>query len=160
VARQLRLRDIGGIIIIDFIDMLSTRNQGVAMEQFQAALADDRSHPTLFSMTELGLVQLTRKRVRKSLLKGLSQPCPYCKGEGVVFAKSTMVTRILRRLEELLLEDPRDAITLHVHPSLSEEINTSWSDYLKELTSKYETRVRVVPEPGLHLEGIRESFEN
>ncbi len=159
LARQMRLRDIGGIIVVDFIDMLSTRNQTVVMEQLQAALTDDRSHPTLFSMTELGLVQLTRKRVRKSLLKGLSQPCPYCKGEGIVFAKSTMVTRILRRLEELLLEDPRDSISLHVHPSLSEEINTNWSDYLKELSSRYETRVRVVAEPGVHLEGIHESFD-
>ncbi|MCA9411355.1 MAG: Rne/Rng family ribonuclease [Candidatus Omnitrophica bacterium] len=159
VARQLRLRDIGGIIIVDFIDMLSTRNQSVVMEQLQAALAEDRSHPTLFSMTELGLVQLTRKRVRKSLLRGLSQPCPYCKGEGVIFAKSTMVTRILRRLEELLLEDPRDSTTLHVHPTLSEEINTNWSDYLQDLAARYDTRVRVVAEPGIHLEGIRESFE-
>ena len=160
LARQMRLRDLGGIIIVDFIDMLSPRNQSVVMEQFQAALAGDRSHPTLFSMTELGLVQLTRKRVRKSLLKGLSQPCPYCKGEGVVFSKSTMVTRILRRLEELLLEDPRDSIKMHVHPTLAEEINTNWSEYLKELSSRYETHVRVVAEPGIHLEGIHESFES
>lgn len=159
VARQLRLRDIGGIIIVDFIDMISPRNQAVVMEQLKTSLADDRSHPTLFSMTELGLVQLTRKRVRKSLLKGLSQPCPYCKGEGVVFSKATMVTRILRRLEELLQEDPRDCIVLQVHPTLSEEINTSWSDHLRELAERYDTRVRVIAEPGIHFTEIRESFE-
>jgi ribonuclease G len=159
IARQLRLRDIGGIVVIDFIDMLSPSNQKVVMEKFREALSADRSHPTLFSMTELGLVQLTRKRVRKSLLKELSRPCPYCKGGGIVFSKSTMVTRVLRRLEELLMEDPMDKVTLYVHPTLAEEINASWSDRVEEISSKYETRVRVVPEAGLHFQEIRETFE-
>lgn len=159
IARQLRLRDIGGIIVIDFIDMISPANQKVVMEQFETALSLDHSHPTLFSMTELGLVQLTRKRVRKSLLKELSRPCPYCKGEGILFSKPTMVTRILRRLEELVMEDPRDKITLHVHPALAEDINTSWSERLEELARKYETKLLVVAESGLHFQEIQESFE-
>jgi ribonuclease G len=159
IARQLRLRDLGGIIIIDFIDMLSPNNQRIVMEQFKAALSQDRSHPTLFSMTELGLVQLTRKRTRKSLLKGMTRPCPYCHGEGILFSQSTMVTRVLRRLEELLLEDPRDNITLHVHPNLAEEINANWSERLEELSRLYDARVRVVAQPGLHLHEIRETFE-
>ena len=159
IARQLRLRDIGGIIVIDFIDMMSPANQKVVMEQFEAALAQDNSHPTLFSMTELGLVQLTRKRVRRSLLKELSRPCPYCKGEGILFSKATMVTRILRRIEELMMEDPRDKITLRVHPSLAEDVNTSWSDRLEDLAARFETKVRVVAESGLHFQEIVETFE-
>jgi len=158
IARQLRLRDIGGIIIIDFIDMLSPNNQRLVMEQFKASIASDRSHPTLFSMTELGLVQLTRKRVRKSLLKGMTGSCPYCRGEGIIFSEATMVTRILRRVEELLMEDPRDALTIHVHPHLAEEIHANWSERLEEICSQYGARVSVVAQSGLHIQEIRDSF--
>jgi ribonuclease G len=160
IARQLRLRDIGGIIVIDFIDMLSTLNQKALVAQFQATLARDRSHPTLFSMTELGLVQLTRKRVRKSIPKSLSRSCPYCHGEGIILSEETMVTRIMRRIEELLLEDPRDQITLHVHPALAEVINTNQTDRLEELSRLHEAKIRVVAKPGLHLNDIRETFES
>ncbi|NUN98335.1 MAG: Rne/Rng family ribonuclease, partial [Candidatus Omnitrophica bacterium] len=159
IARQLRLRDIGGILVVDFIDMLSPLNQKALLDQFRSALARDRSHPTLFSMTELGLVQLTRKRVRKSVPKSLSRLCPYCKGEGIILSEETMVTRIMRRLEELILEDPRDNITLHVHPALAEEINSNRSDRLEALARKLDARVRVVAKPGLHLNDIEESFE-
>lgn len=159
IARQLRLRDIGGIIVVDFIDLLSPLNQKALIEQFTAALARDRSHPTLFSMTELGLVQLTRKRVRKSVPKALSMACPYCNGEGIILSQETMVTRIMRRIEELLLEDPRDRLILRVHPALAEEINTSRADRLEELSKRHDARVRVVAQPGLHLNEIRESYE-
>jgi len=159
IARQLRLRDIGGIIIIDFIDMLSPLNQKALMEQFKASLAQDRSHPVLFSMTELGLVQLTRKRVRRSVPKSLSHTCPYCHGEGIILSEETMVTRIMRRLEELLLEDPRDQITLHVHPALAEMINTNHSLRLEQLSDLHDARLRVVAQAGLHLNDIRETFE-
>jgi ribonuclease G len=159
IARQLRLRDIGGIIVIDFIDMMSPTNQRAVMEQFEQAMSRDRSHPSLFSMTELGLVQLTRKRVRKSLLKDLSRHCPYCKGEGIVFSEATMVTRILRRLEELLMEDPRDKIVLYVHPTLAQSVNADWSERIEELSQKHETKLKVVAEPGLHFQDIREAFE-
>lgn len=159
IARQLRLRDIGGIIVIDFIDMLSPLNQKALMEQLKSSLAQDRSHPTLFSMTELGLVQLTRKRVRRSVPRSLSYPCPYCHGEGIILSEETMVTRIMRRLEELLLEDPRDQITLHVHPALAEMINTNQSDRLEQLSRNHDARLRVVAQAGLHLNDIRETFE-
>ena len=160
IARQLRLRDIGGIIIVDFIDMLSPLNQKALIEQFKASLSCDRSHPTLFSLTELGLVQLTRKRVRKSVPKSLSRQCPYCHGEGIILSEETMVTRIMRRLEELLLEDPRDQIILHVHPALAEEINTNHSDRLEELSHLHDAKLRVVAKPGLHLNDMRETFES
>jgi ribonuclease G len=159
IARQLRLRDIGGIIIVDFIDLISQINRNALMEQFKAALARDRSHPTLFSLTELGLVQLTRKRVRKSVPKSLSRTCPYCHGEGIILSDETMVTRIMRRIEELLVEDPRDQMVLHVHPSLAEEINTSHAERIEELSRTNEAKIRVVAKPGLHLNEILESFE-
>ncbi|MGH7426334.1 MAG: ribonuclease E/G, partial [Candidatus Methylomirabilales bacterium] len=86
VARQLRLRDIGGIIVIDFIDMILERNQDEVMRVLKAALAKDKTRTQVFSMSELGLVQLTRKRVSEGLVEAFSRTCEACHGWGIILA--------------------------------------------------------------------------
>jgi len=84
IVRQLRLRDIGGIIIIDFIDMLFERNQQAVVERLRAALARDKTKSQVMEVSSLGLVQMTRKRVSGGLLESFSETCPTCEGRGVV----------------------------------------------------------------------------
>jgi ribonuclease E len=84
VAKQLRLRDIGGIIVIDFIDMLLERNREELVREFRAALARDKTRTQVYGVSELGLVQMTRKRVSEGLLEAFSEVCPTCEGRGII----------------------------------------------------------------------------
>jgi ribonuclease E len=90
VARQLRLRDIGGIIVIDFIDMEIRANREDVMRAFRDALSRDKTRTQVFDMSELGLVEMTRKRVSEGLVESLSQTCPMCSGRGIVFDESVL----------------------------------------------------------------------
>jgi len=90
IARQLRLRDIGGIIVIDFIDMESERNRADVMRAFRDALARDKTRTQAFDISELGLVQMTRKRISEGLVEAFSSTCPTCNGRGIVFDDSLL----------------------------------------------------------------------
>ncbi|MFH1044722.1 MAG: ribonuclease G [Pseudomonadota bacterium] len=98
IARQLRLRNLGGIIIVDFIDMESEEHRGAVLAEFNKALARDRTRMTLSGFTGLGLVEMTRKRTRESLAHVLCEPCPTCGGSGQVKAARTVCYEILREI--------------------------------------------------------------
>ncbi|WP_426572172.1 Rne/Rng family ribonuclease [Aquihabitans sp. McL0605] len=97
VARQLRLRDIGGIIVIDFIDMEIRKNRDDVISKFRQALARDKTRTQVFDISELGLVEMTRKRIGEGLLESLSSPCPHCDGRGMVFDEELTGHQIVRR---------------------------------------------------------------
>ena len=96
IAYQVRLRDIGGIIIIDFIDMEKTSNQEKVFNALTEALKKDRSKTHVLPMSEMGLIQMTRKRVRKPLTRLLCEPCSYCDGEGYLVSRKTISYNIYR----------------------------------------------------------------
>src|SRR6185503_7907523 len=98
IARQLRLRNLGGIIVIDFIDMASAEQQDAVLEELRRALARDRTRVTLKGFTALGLVEMTRKRTRESLAHVLCEPCPACEGRGAVKTARTVCYEILREV--------------------------------------------------------------
>lgn len=98
IARQLRLRNLGGIIIVDFIDMESPDHQQGVLSELRKAVSDDRNRITVSEFTELGLVQMTRKRTRESLAHVLCEPCPYCGGKGEVKTAKTVCYEILREV--------------------------------------------------------------
>jgi ribonuclease G len=98
IARQLRLRNLGGIIVIDFIDMASGEQQNAVLEELRRALARDRTRVTLNGFTALGLVEMTRKRTRESLAHVLCEPCPTCDGRGEVKTAPTVCYEILREI--------------------------------------------------------------
>ena len=85
MARQLRLRDIGGIIVIDFIDMEVRANREAVSARFREALARDKTRTQVFAISELGLVEMTRKRIGEGLIESLSSACPACDGRGMIF---------------------------------------------------------------------------
>ncbi len=90
VARQLRLRDIGGIIVIDFIDMEIVKNRAEVLRAFKDALARDKTRTQVFDISELGLVEMTRKRVSEGLVESFSVTCPTCAGRGIVFDETLL----------------------------------------------------------------------
>jgi ribonuclease G len=98
IARQLRLRNLGGIIIVDFIDMASQEHRGAVLEEFKRALARDHTRMTVNGFTALGLVEMTRKRTRESLAHVLCEPCPTCEGRGEVKTAHTVCYEILREI--------------------------------------------------------------
>jgi len=98
IARQLRLRNLGGIIIIDFIDMDNEEHRNAVLNEFRKALARDRTRMTVNGFTQLGLVEMTRKRTRESLAHVLCEPCPVCTGRGVLKTAQTICYQILREL--------------------------------------------------------------
>jgi len=98
IARQLRLRNLGGIIIIDFIDMDSEEHRNAVLNEFRKALARDRTRMTINGFTQLGLVEMTRKRTRESLAHVLCEPCPVCQGRGELKTAQTVCYQVLREL--------------------------------------------------------------
>jgi ribonuclease G len=110
IARQLRLRNLGGIIIVDFIDMMNVDHQEAVLSEFKKALARDRTRMTVSGFTQLGLVEMTRKRTRESLAHILCEPCPMCQGRGEVKTARTVCYEILRELlrESRLFDETRE----------------------------------------------------
>ncbi len=158
IARQIRLRDIGGIILSDFIDMRSKEHQKELLEHLQARLKMDRSRSHLYPLTELGLLQMTRKRVRKSLNKALTQPCPYCKREGYILSADSMIIKIFRTFEEICREESAQQVTLRVHPRLAEKIMQEEHEQVKRLQNIYEAELKILPGADLHYEQIIEEI--
>ncbi len=110
IARQLRLRNLGGIIIVDFIDMMNAEHQDAVLAEFKKALARDRTRMTVSGFTQLGLVEMTRKRTRESLAHILCEPCPMCQARGQVKTSRTMCFEILREIlrESRLFDETRE----------------------------------------------------
>jgi ribonuclease G len=106
IVDQLRLRNIGGIIIVDFIDMTDTSNQQRVMDAFDAALKQDKMRSNILKISELGLVEMTRKRTRASLPQVLTESCPTCDGRGRIVSVTTMAYEAMRRVRQVALAAP------------------------------------------------------
>jgi ribonuclease G len=122
VAYQLRLRNIGGLIIIDFIDMEKEAHREKVYMALEETLKGDRAKTNILKISELGLVEMTRKRVRENLTRTLCEPCPYCEGKGYVKSRPTMVYEIFRELRREIRNLSGAQVTLLVHPSIASVI--------------------------------------
>lgn len=123
VARQLRLRDLGGIVVVDFIDMAEPRNRRQVMEELHAALARDRAKTTVLGMSEFGLVQITRQRQRRSLETQLTEACPQCAGSGRVRSVETTALQALRRLRSAARAAPSvRELRVKAHPAVADAL--------------------------------------
>ena len=152
IARQLRLRDIGGIIVVDFIDMEKASNREKLLKKFQEAFKGDRSKAYVLGITELGLVQMTRKRVKLSLTPLLCEACPYCDGTGWVKSTSTTTIQAIRQIERECKTRGRGTITLTAHKDVIQQICESETDVLAKLEKKYHRSIVLSVSPDCHLE--------
>jgi ribonuclease G len=123
VVRQLRMRDIGGIIVIDFIDMARSRNREQVLKTLRSALDEDRTKTYVVEVSPLGLVEMTRQNVTDGVREILTKRCPTCDGEGVVSSEETVAIRIVRRLQEVVAEQPKpEAYLVRVNPRVAAEL--------------------------------------
>jgi ribonuclease G len=155
IVYQLRLRNIGGIIIIDFIDMKSEENREKVYNALVETLRADRSKTTICKISELGLVEMTRKRVRESLGRSLSDACPYCSGEGVIKSKKTICYDVFRALERQALVLSGKPVSLYVHPALAEELFGEERRFLEILEQRYGMKVNISASDKYHIEQYR-----
>jgi ribonuclease G len=123
VVRQLRMRDIGGIIVIDFIDMARSRNRDQVLKTLRSALDEDRTKTYVVEVSPLGLVEMTRQNVTDGVREILTKRCPTCDGEGVVPSEETVAIQIVRKLGEVVEEDPKpEAYLIRVNPRVAAEL--------------------------------------
>ncbi len=151
IVYQLRLRNIGGIIVIDFIDMALPENREKVYRALKDALRADKARTNLSKVSELGIVQMTRKRIRESLIQSLCESCPYCDGNGRVKAKETVVMEIYR---DLLRELPkrRKKTIVYVNPSVAECLGKDWAVVVEDLERRFRKRIVVKPVDIFHQE--------
>jgi ribonuclease G len=121
VVRQLRLRDIGGIIVIDFIDMARARNRDAVLKTLRQALDEDRTKTFVVEISPLGLVEMTRQNVTDGVREIMTRPCPTCDGEGVIKSEETIAIEFERRLRDLAKETTSDALLIQMNPRVSAE---------------------------------------
>jgi ribonuclease G len=144
VVAQLRLRNLGGIIVIDFIDMEEAANRKRVFEALQDAMREDKARTNILRISELGLVEMTRKRTRESLGQLLTDPCPHCQGTGRVRSVETLAHDALRRVQhEATLRPGGDALVLRVHPDVADFLGTSGARSLLALETLIGRQVTV-----------------
>ncbi len=139
IVRQIRVRDLGGIIVIDFIDMDERRNRQKVMQTLEEALKADRAPSKVLQFNDFGLVAITRKRVKQSLERTLGSPCPYCTSTGFVKSVSTVCNEIYSEMRKVRRHIEAKDITLRVNPEVAKELkagNGKWLQELEELISR------------------------
>jgi Rne/Rng family ribonuclease len=153
IVRQIRLRDLGGIIVVDFIDMEERRNREKVLQALQQALEQDKAPSKALSFNEFGLVCITRKRTKQALERVLCQPCPYCTGSGMVKSTPTLCYEIQSEARKMAATDPESpSITLRVHPEIAKALKTRESMLIDELEQTSHKHVIIQSDATLHWE--------
>ena len=156
IARQVRLRDMGGIIVIDFIDMEVEKNRRELLRVLKEALKQDRAKTTISEISELGMIEMTRKRVKHNLIKALSQPCPYCEGSGMVRSVTTVTFDTLRRLESRFCRSSREkSIIVQAHPDVANRLQTENRPQIDEIAQRFQREIHVEPVIDFHIHDIK-----
>jgi len=152
IVRQIRLRDLGGIIVLDFIDMEEKKNRQKIMQAVELELKKDRSPSKAIAVSDFGLIIVTRKRVKQSLERTLTEPCPYCSGSGVIKSSSTICYEILDEVRKIGPEVEGPGVVLRVNPEIARALKEEESGVLRELRDTLRKDVTLRPDPLLHHE--------
>jgi ribonuclease G len=153
IVRQIRLRDLGGIIVVDFIDMEERRNREKVLAALQFALDQDKAPSKALSFNEFGLVCITRKRTKQALERVLCQPCPSCSGSGMVKSVPTLCYEIQAEARKMALADHEGPnLTLRVHPEIAKALKTRESLLIDELEQNSHKHIIIQSDPTLHWE--------
>jgi len=151
IVYQLKLRNIGGIIVLDLIDMTKSANREKVYNALKETLKGDKARTNILKISEMGLIEMTRKRSRESINQLLCEPCPYCEGNGIVKSKDAVIMEIYR---ELIKELPkrRRKITLYVHPVIAELLYGESEHIIEDLEKRFKKRVAIKTLSSLHQE--------
>ncbi len=154
VAHQLRLRDLGGIIVIDFIDMEKERHRRGVLDTLKTALSTDRAKYDILGISKFGVVEMTRERIHNTVASLSYQTCPYCQGRARVKSAVTMSIYALKELKRFLKVKPQREVNLALNPAVIAEISKDNQSALRLIEHRFRTRVNLVSNPALHLEDV------
>jgi ribonuclease G len=152
IVRQIRLRDLGGIIIIDFIDMDERRNRQKVMQALEEALRGDRAPSKVLQFNDFGLVAITRKRVKQSLERTIGSPCPYCQSTGFVKSPATVCNEIYIEMRKMVKHLEHSDVMLRVNPEVAKALKSNNGRLLNEMEELTKKTVIVKSDPALHQE--------
>jgi len=159
ICRQLRLRNMGGLIVLDFIDMKGRRDQQQVYQRVKEGLRRDKAKTHVLPISQLGLMEMTRQRHSESVRSAVYDDCPYCKGRGKVKSAITMSVEIQRKLNEILKQRPRDEsdfqLRIAVHPTVLERLRTEDEQIIIEMEKRYFGKLSFRPEPSFHAEQFK-----
>ena len=155
IARQLRLRDIGGIIVCDFIDMETRANRDKVLQELRQHLARDRARTRAFAVSDLGLIEMTRQRVRPSLIQSQTEACPTCSGTGRVFLPETVVGRLERSLKRAAVQNRDPRMTVRLHPEVALYLMEQEPNFLKNLEKQTGIDLEVRDDPMMRLDEFK-----
>lgn len=151
IARQLRLRNVGGLVICDFIDMRSRKNQRRVLDHLKEAMKEDSAKCTILGMSEFGLVEMTRQRSRESLLQTIFTQCPYCNGSGSVKNHESTAIELERQLKKLIQKNQQFGLKVVSHPELDHYLNHHGKDQLKKLAGRLQAKLDFEVDDTFHL---------
>lgn len=157
-ARQLRLRNVGGLVVIDFIDMKSRRHQNAVYRALKEAVKRDKARTNVLPVSDLGLIEMTRQRAEESIRAANFTDCPYCKGRGKVKSALSMSVEIQRRLAQVMRAQRKTsdlALRITVNPSVLDRLRSEDEDMLVELENKHGARLAFVSDPNMHVEQFK-----
>ena len=156
VARQVRLRDMGGIIVIDFIDMESDESRRRLTDELRSCFRNDRARWKILSVSELGLVEMTRQRVRPSIFHYMSEPCPYCEGIGRVFSFQSMKMKVERWVKRIAAYSGSQSVILRLHPDHVQHLSEDpQREFMRKLQADSRVRVELEGDSRLNREELR-----
>src|SRR5205807_6308666 len=155
VARQIRLRDIGGIIVVDFIDMETRSNRDKVLQELRTHLGRDRARTRAFAVSELGLIEMTRQRVRPSLWQSMTTECPTCTGTGRVFRPEVVVRRMERSLKRAGADHKERQLSVRLHPEVALYLVEQEPNFLRQLEKQTGLELEVRDDPMMRLDEFR-----
>ena len=155
VARQLRLRDIGGIIVVDFIDMEDKANRDRVMHELRTHLVRDRARTKTFPISELGLVEMTRQRVRPSIYHTVTRPCPYCNGAGRIVSPATVTRRVERAVRRIAADREEHRLVIRLHPEVALHVLEEEPNLLRRLESDLGVDIEIRDDPLMRADEFR-----
>jgi len=161
IARQIRLRNIGGLIIIDFIDMKQRRHRNAILARMKEAMSDDKARTHILPISPLGIMQMTRQRQQESVSSGLYSDCPYCRGRGIVKSATSISVELQRKLasevRRIRARDPEKELSLRVlvNPGVIERLRSEDADLLVKLEHIYNVHLTFRADPNYHVENYK-----
>jgi ribonuclease G len=155
IVRQIRLRDIGGLIVIDFIDLEDDRNKKKVYDELRKEFRKDRAKVTVLPMTEFGLVQITRQRIRQSVLHSFTEPCPTCAGTGLVQSKSTIISHIERWIRRFKSETHEMRLILKAHPTIAAHLSEGKLSRLRKMMLKHFVLIKLEADSSLSIDEFK-----
>lgn len=152
ISYQLRVRNIGGIIIMDLIDMESAKNRRIVFDALQKALSEDKARTNILKISELGLVEMTRKRTHEDLVRYLTESCHYCDGRGYHKSRRTIVFEIFREIEKEAVANEMGTIVVFANPEVVKTLETDENKHVGGLEKTFERRILIKPDNNFHVE--------